>query len=274
MHCRRPFPDRRPTMARVVDGDGEGQTGPIVADDEHGPRRDVSPRNHAVKVDQRQAFPHRDTKTLVVRVIRIRAAVPIAQEIVRPEGVVIRSAGSGRDGERRDGQHARLEDSLRPDERHAAPVERESCREQLPRQDIAVAVDLALQPFEGGIPNRCVPGAIVHGDLRCRLAARTENPRDNSWPGAPSHPVSRSVPSRRNAGHPPQSTSGKRTDDEEVEACSRAAPRQSRPRIQPSPAITFASSSGPINAGRRKLAGPCSAIQRTEARTWQASLMR
>ena len=164
-------------MTLVVDRHGEGEPARVVADDEHRPGWNVFPRNQAVEVDQRQAFLHREAEAPVIGVIRVRAAVSVAQEVVRTEGVVVRSTGGGRDGERRAGQHARLEDALRSDERHAGSVQREPAGEQRPRQDVTVAVDLRLDPLEGRIPNRCVPVAIEHVTARRALCdARCGSP--------------------------------------------------------------------------------------------------
>ena len=85
----------------------------IITDDEHGPSGDVPARNQAVEIYQRQPLLHRKAQTPVVGMVRVRAAVSIAQQFVRTEGVVIRPIGRGRDGQWRVVQDLRLEDALR-----------------------------------------------------------------------------------------------------------------------------------------------------------------
>ena len=157
---------RRPEMTRLVDRDGERQPRAVVADDEHGPGWDILPWNYPVEVDQRQAFLHREAQPAVVGVVRVRTTVSVPQQVVGTEGVVIRPVGRGRDGERRAGQHLRLEDALRRDQRYAAAAQHEPLGEQGPRQHVAEGVDLRSEPLEGGVPNRGVPVAIEHAPAR------------------------------------------------------------------------------------------------------------
>ena len=169
---------RWPDVASVVDRNREGESAPVVAHDEHRPGGDVLSTRHTVEVDQRQAFLHREAQAPVVWMIGVRTAVSIAQQVVGTECVVIRPIGSGRDGERGVGQHPRLEDALRPEERHADLVQDESFGEQGPRQHVAVAFDLRPEPFEGGVSDGCVPDAVEHvncGARRGPFARRRDN---------------------------------------------------------------------------------------------------
>ena len=105
-------PRGRPTMTLLVDRHCEGQSFPVVANDEHGPGGDVSAGHQAVQVDQRQPLLPREPQATVVRVLRVFTTVAIAQKTVGPEGIVVRTVGRRPDRERRIAQHPWLEDAL------------------------------------------------------------------------------------------------------------------------------------------------------------------
>ena len=91
------WPRDRPTMTLLVDRHREGQSVAVVANDEHGPGRDVSSRDQTVQVDQREPLLHGEPQAAVVRVLRVFTTVAIAQKIVGPEGIVVRAVGRRRD---------------------------------------------------------------------------------------------------------------------------------------------------------------------------------
>jgi len=83
-----------PCVSRVVHRDCECESVRIIRNHKHGPRSDVSTRDHAVKVDQRKALLHREPQTAVLMMFWINSSVSVAQESVWLECVVVRAFGS------------------------------------------------------------------------------------------------------------------------------------------------------------------------------------
>lgn len=115
----------------VIDDDRERQARRIVADDIDGPGGFIEARDDAVEVDQRRLTFHRQPKSGVVSMLRIAAAIAIAQDpglskvvVVRPRP--IRNGRHRRDAERDVREYCRLKDALRPEEGNADSVELES----------------------------------------------------------------------------------------------------------------------------------------------------
>ena len=88
---------RSPDVRRIVDDHSECETSGVVADDEHRPCGHVFPGNQPVDIDQRQTLSERESQAPVVGMIRILAPIPVTQEAIRVEAVVIFDSGRGSD---------------------------------------------------------------------------------------------------------------------------------------------------------------------------------
>jgi len=91
-------PGREKQMLRIVDGNRHGQARRIIPDDVYGPRRQVLARRDAVKVRERKPTPHRLPQALILWMIGIAPAIPVPQEFVLSESIVVRPARYCRDG--------------------------------------------------------------------------------------------------------------------------------------------------------------------------------
>ncbi len=101
----------------LVDRDRERERFGGVADDEHRILGFVFPFNDTVEIDERCAPPHRLSKADVVGVIGIGATIPIAEQTVLPDRVIVRARLAFLDCDRRDTErkaaHSWFEDALR-----------------------------------------------------------------------------------------------------------------------------------------------------------------
>ena len=103
----------------VVDRDNEGEGLGVVLDDEDRPRRFIEALDGAMKVDQRSLALHGRPQPDVVSMVRIGAAIAVAEEPAVDEAVVVGALSvldrrGGCDGERQLGQDGWLENALRP----------------------------------------------------------------------------------------------------------------------------------------------------------------
>jgi hypothetical protein len=149
-------------VAGIINGNRERQVSRIIADDKDGPRSNISARNNAVEVDQRQLVRHGETETSVVGMIGIRASILVPQETVRPERVVVRPLWRGCNGQRHFPKNFGLEDTLRADQRNSDAVENESLGQDLSRQDVTELCDLLGKPVEAGRSYSRIVDAIKH----------------------------------------------------------------------------------------------------------------
>ena len=117
---------RRSIEARqlpVVDAHREREAYRVVTHDEHRPRSEVLAGDDAVEVGERRSPGHCQSKAGVVGMVGVTTSIPILQQAVWPEDVVVRSILTRDDGHRGDaqrhlGQHGRLEDPLRSQQGH------------------------------------------------------------------------------------------------------------------------------------------------------------
>ena len=163
MDC--PLPARPDSLyavneAQVIGRHREAELSRIIPDDEDGPDGQVSPRGNAVEVDERDLEAHGFSEADIVPMGRVRASIPIAQETIASEAVVIGTFGGRRDRQRKRCE-SRLEDPLRSDERHPLPVELEPLPEDIERQNVIVEGDLLREPAEGGHTDRRIPLLVV-----------------------------------------------------------------------------------------------------------------
>ena len=103
-----------------------------------------------MEVNEREAARHELPQTTILPMVRVRPAVGVEQQSIGSERVVVGPTRRRSDGERQV-HDRRFEDPLLADERHANAVQPEALREQLPRQDIAVRIDLNGEPIECGV---------------------------------------------------------------------------------------------------------------------------
>ncbi|MCY3738336.1 MAG: hypothetical protein OXG13_18175 [Gemmatimonadaceae bacterium] len=144
-----------------IDSHVECQLGRVGVDDEDRPRRDVSPLDDAVEVDQGNALDHGLAQPLVVAMARVGAAVLVTEQIPG-EGVVVRPRR--RRGDRQgQPQIPGLEDSLGPHEVDPPPLALETPLEELARQHVAVDLHLLREPVEGLLADARVQGVRGHG---------------------------------------------------------------------------------------------------------------
>jgi hypothetical protein len=106
----------------------------VVTNYVHRPFGEIKARNHAVEIDQRYPFRHREAQSYVFMMVGIRSTIPISQEAIRPYRVIVRSLFSfdlrnGGDGEWDLPKKARLEDSLWAEQRHTLSFIKESLLE-------------------------------------------------------------------------------------------------------------------------------------------------
>ena len=74
----------------LIDGDRECEGLRGVANDEHGVFSFVLPLHDAVEVDERHTAPHRFTQSDVIGMLGIASAVPVPQQAVVADGIVVR----------------------------------------------------------------------------------------------------------------------------------------------------------------------------------------
>lgn len=151
-------------MASIVHGNRKSQSRPVVTHDEHRPGGDVFPLRDPMKIDEGQTLLHREPKSRVVPVIRVDAAVPVFQEAVRIELVLV-GVPRGRENRKRcDRKNRGLEyPLLGAQQRDAGTLKLETLEEHVSRQDIADSIDEVLQPVEGRETNTGISRAIEHG---------------------------------------------------------------------------------------------------------------
>ncbi len=130
-----------------------------------------------MEVDEREAARHELPQTTILPMAWIRPAVGVEQQSIGSERVVLGPARRRSDGERQL-HHRRIENPLLADERHANAVQHQAHREQLPREDIAVRIDLNGKPIECSVSD---PG-VTHD----RAVASTTQRAGAFYPGAAS----------------------------------------------------------------------------------------
>jgi hypothetical protein len=64
----------------VINGDVERESGRIVSSYEHGPRRDVQPRDNTVEVHQRRASSHGGPEASVLVMLRVRPPIAVPEQ--------------------------------------------------------------------------------------------------------------------------------------------------------------------------------------------------
>jgi hypothetical protein len=106
--------------------------------------------------------------------VRVSAAIAVAQETTVIEAVVIGrrvslSDGSGGDAERHLRQDGGLEDTLRPDQRDARAIEEESGGENRPRQHVSMDRRLLVQEVERSEADLTIEW------VSCRHGLRSDN---------------------------------------------------------------------------------------------------
>lgn len=91
-----------------------------------------------MEIDKRQTTLHRESETAVINVGGVGASVPVSEQAVGTEGVVIRSARGGGDRKRHLAQDLWFEDALRPKKRDSGAVEDETFGENRAREYVSV----------------------------------------------------------------------------------------------------------------------------------------
>jgi hypothetical protein len=133
-----PYLGRPGDHREVFCKDRESKVAGIVSHNVDRPLGVIQPGSMPVKVDQGDVFKHRSTKTSVVRVARIVTAVAIVNSLIRRLVLIwsfpARNLGYGRDAQRQVAD-SWLEDSLRSEKRHPAPVEFESLLQKTSREN-------------------------------------------------------------------------------------------------------------------------------------------
>jgi len=84
-------------MRRVVDRDGERETGRIICNHKDGPRREILSGDDSMEIDQRETALHCQTEAPVVRMLWIRAAISIPEQSIRAEGIIVGACRRGGD---------------------------------------------------------------------------------------------------------------------------------------------------------------------------------
>ncbi len=144
---------RRPDL--VIDRHDEAQGFGMVLDDEDRPRRFVEALDDAVEIDQRGLPLHGRPQAHIVAMMRIRAAIAVAEEPAVDEPVVVGTLAvldrrGGGDGEGQLGQDGWLEDPLRTDQGDSDALEVEATFEDGTRDGgFAEAPALVGQELEG-----------------------------------------------------------------------------------------------------------------------------
>jgi hypothetical protein len=116
-----------------------------------------------VEIDERSFMKVGHTKASVISVLWVGSAVPVKEQIVRSETVVVRTLGCGSYGERHLREHSGFEYPLGPHERYTLILKYKSLSEHWARQDIAMDADLLRQPTESCKSNYSVQ--ICHGEF-------------------------------------------------------------------------------------------------------------
>jgi hypothetical protein len=80
-------------MYGIVNRNRERKIGWIIPDNEYRPSREVLSPNDPMKINEWQSTLHREAEASVVSVIRVFATIPVAEQTLRTERVVIRAAG-------------------------------------------------------------------------------------------------------------------------------------------------------------------------------------
>ncbi len=140
----------------------------MVLDDEDRPRRFIEPLDDSVQVDEGRPPLHGRPQPDVVPMIRIGAAIAIAEEAAVDEPVIVGAIPvldrrGGRDGEGDLGQDGWFEDPLRSDQRDPDAFELEAPFEDGARDGrFAEASPLLRVEVEGVQADRCV-AVVSHG---------------------------------------------------------------------------------------------------------------
>lgn len=125
--------------------------------------------------------------------VGVRTAVPIPEQPVRSDAIVVGTLGGGRDRQRQT-QDPRREDSLGIDQRDAGTIQQEPRSEHFPRQYVAAHAHGLGHPVKSGRPDTSivvwVEYALSHGP-----------------PTSPERAGASVSPHRRSAPHPPPPSS-------------------------------------------------------------------
>lgn len=121
-----------------------------------GPDGQVFARDDPEQVDQRHLALRGQLHPHVVPVRRVGPPIPVPDQTVRPELVMIggRNAGlgrGGREGEWHVVEHGRFENPLRADHGDALPLESEALGENAAREDRPVDYGLVREKGERGV---------------------------------------------------------------------------------------------------------------------------
>src|SRR5690606_16873025 len=133
----------------LVNADREGQPVRVIADDVDGPLSEIPTLDDTEEVDERHTPLHRQTQSDVVRVLRISAAIPVPEQPVIADGVIVRARFTffdsfGGDAERDVAKDLWLEDALRTYQRDAFSLIDETFKEHLVRQCTVVSGKVLL----------------------------------------------------------------------------------------------------------------------------------
>ena len=153
----------------LINCDGERQPWTIIANNVDGVLGGISARDNSMEVDQRSLQPLRLTEAGIVWVTGFRpvltAAVPIAEQSILTEGVVVRAILPFENRHSRDAEgqpaNSRLEDALRAEQGNALTLEREPGGEERPAEHITAQTMLLIQERESREPYAKV--GVVHG---------------------------------------------------------------------------------------------------------------
>jgi hypothetical protein len=151
-------------VAFVVDGNGEsrGWRRRIIAYDENRPGSDIAPSGDSMKVNQWQAIRHRGSKSAVIPMIWIDASIPVSKKPILAESIVIRTVGSGRNGEGHLLENAGLEYALGPDKGDSNIIQDKTLRQQCSGQYVPISHNLVGQPFKSRRPYPGIMSAVEH----------------------------------------------------------------------------------------------------------------
>jgi hypothetical protein len=139
----------------------ERQRGAIVANDVDGVFGCVPARHDAMEIDQGSPFALRRTEADIIGVVGIwsvlRAAVPIAEQSILSEGIVVRSLSTlaGGDGRNAERQAAKPwpEDALWAKQWNALAFEGETSSEDAARDQVEAKPALLVEKRERSKPN-------------------------------------------------------------------------------------------------------------------------
>jgi len=135
-------------MRRIVHRHGENEIERIVTYYENRPRRDVLSGYDTMEIDERESPLHGEAKATIVGMVRVGAAIPVAQQSVDTERVIVWPFRHGRDRQGYLLKQARFEDALGSHQRNPCPIEDEALGQEASRQDIAMGRDLFGKPLE------------------------------------------------------------------------------------------------------------------------------